>query len=189
MKRLDQIVLILSIIAFSWLGMQAVHELGHVVGSWLTGGDVSHVSLHPLSISRTDLSNNPHPLVVVWAGPLIGCVLPLLFFLIAKLCRVGFVYLFKFFAAFCLIANGGYIGFGPGRGELDTGVMVTLGTPRWIMVTFGLLAISAGLFLMNGEGRHFGLGEARGKVSRRAAVFSVLLLVAIVTTELVAFGR
>jgi len=32
MKRLDQIVLIGTFIGFSWLAMQVVHELGHVLG-------------------------------------------------------------------------------------------------------------------------------------------------------------
>jgi hypothetical protein len=36
-------VLILSIVLASWLGMQVVHEFGHVVGAWLTGGQVSQV--------------------------------------------------------------------------------------------------------------------------------------------------
>jgi len=189
MKRIEQLTLIASIIALSWLGMQAVHELGHAVGAWATGGQVSHVSLHPLSISRTDLSNNPHPLAVVWAGPVIGSVLPLLLFLIVKVCRFGFVYLFRFFAAFCLIANGAYIAFGPGRGELDTGVIVALGTPRWVMIAFGVLTIPLGLYLMHGEGKHFGLGEAKGKVSRPAIIFSLLVLVFLIVIELLFFGK
>jgi predicted Zn-dependent protease len=48
-------MLIGSTVVGSWLGMQAVHELGHVLGAWWTDGDVSRVVLHPLSISRTDL--------------------------------------------------------------------------------------------------------------------------------------
>src|SRR4051794_27203810 len=76
-QRLHQWVLITSILLASWLGMQAVHELGHVVGAWLTGGRVARVVLHPLTISRTDFDKNPHPLIVVWAGPILGCVLPL----------------------------------------------------------------------------------------------------------------
>jgi Peptidase M50B-like len=68
-RRLNQIVLILSTVLGSWLGMQAIHESGHVFGAWLTGGRVTRVVLHPLTISRTDLAHNPSPLAVVWAGP------------------------------------------------------------------------------------------------------------------------
>src|SRR5207244_10439690 len=78
MSRLPQVVLICSTLLGSWLGMQAVHELGHVLGAWLTGGRVARVVLYPLTISRTDLADNPRPLVVVWAGPLVGVTIPLL---------------------------------------------------------------------------------------------------------------
>jgi len=67
MQRLHQCVLITSVIMGSWLGMQAVHELGHVIGAYATGGKVARVVLYPLTISRTELSENPHPLLVVWA--------------------------------------------------------------------------------------------------------------------------
>lgn len=70
--RLHQTILIGSTLLGSWLGMQAVHELGHVAGAWLTGGRVERVVLHPLTISRTDLATNPHPLPVVWAGPVVS---------------------------------------------------------------------------------------------------------------------
>ncbi|HEV8059073.1 MAG TPA: M50 family metallopeptidase, partial [Gemmataceae bacterium] len=77
MKRLHQSVLIVSTISASWLGMQAVHECGHVLGAWVTCGEVNKVVLHPLTLSRTDLKRNPHPLVVVWAGPCFGVLFPL----------------------------------------------------------------------------------------------------------------
>jgi hypothetical protein len=65
MTRVHQAILIVSTVLGSWLGMQAVHEFGPVVGAWLTGGKVAKVVLHPLSISRTDLADNPRPLTVV----------------------------------------------------------------------------------------------------------------------------
>lgn len=68
MARVHQAVLIGSTVLGSWLGMQAVHEAGHVVGAWLTDGRVARVVLHPLTISRTDLAENPRPLAVVWAA-------------------------------------------------------------------------------------------------------------------------
>jgi len=70
--------LILSMLAGSWLGMQAVHELGHVLGALMTGGRVARVVLHPTTISRTELVTNPSPLIVVWGGPVFGALAPLL---------------------------------------------------------------------------------------------------------------
>ena len=64
----------------AWLVMMAVHEAGHVLGAHLTGGTVKVVVLHPLKVSCTVLSHNPHPLLVTWAGPVIGVLIPLVVF-------------------------------------------------------------------------------------------------------------
>ena len=111
-KRLHQGSLIVSAILGSWLGMQMVHEFGHVLGAWVSGGQVARVVLHPLTISRTDLLDNPNPLMVVWAGPVVGVLLPLLGWLIAAWVRMPGAFVLRFFAGFCLIANGVYIAGG-----------------------------------------------------------------------------
>jgi hypothetical protein len=61
MPRAHKVVLGIALVALSWYGMMAIHELGHVMGAWLTGGRVERVVLHPLAISRTDLAHNPRP--------------------------------------------------------------------------------------------------------------------------------
>ena len=43
MRRFHQLLSIASILAVSWLAMMAVHEFGHVVGAYLTGGHVERV--------------------------------------------------------------------------------------------------------------------------------------------------
>ena len=189
MKRGYQILLIATFIAFSWLAMQVVHELGHVLGAAMTGGEVIKVVLHPLVISRTDVFPNPEPLFVVWSGPIVGVAIPLLMFAAAKVSRSPGMYLFRFFAAFCLIANGVYIAAGPVEGGADTGVMMQYGSPRWLMITFGFLTAPLGLYLLNRQGRHFGLGAANGTVNRRAVVVSVALLVVLAGVELIVNSR
>ena len=77
MKRLHQVLLIGTFLPLCWLAMMDVHELGHVVGAVATGGRVEKVVLDPLTISRTDVLPNPNPLLVVWAGPIVGVLLPL----------------------------------------------------------------------------------------------------------------
>ena len=189
MNRIEQVALIGAFLMFSWLAMQAVHELGHVVGAWLTGADVVKVALHPSIISRTDLGHNPRPLIVVWAGPLVGSLLPLAAFFAAKACRSPGVYLFRFFAGFCLVANGVYIAFGPSGGGADTGVMMEHGSPRWLMALFGLISIPGGFFLWRNQGREFGFADANGRVSRSAAVVSALLFMALAGAEWIINSR
>lgn len=184
MKRLDQVVLVASFVIFSWLAMQAVHELGHVLGAVATGGRVVRVVLHPLAISRTDVHPNPWPLLQVWAGPLLGTTLPLAAYLLSRILRLAGDYLFRFFAGFCLVANGAYIAAGAVTGAGDAGELLEHGAPCWQLVLFGLATVPGGLYLWHGLGPKFGLGDARGNVSRSAAIASLVLLVLLVAIEL-----
>lgn len=184
MARLPQILLVTTFLPFCWLAMQLVHEAGHVIVAHLTGAEVITVALHPLIVSRTDLGLNPHPLAVVWGGPLIGCALPLALFALAAALRTPGIYLFRFFAGFCLVANGVYIGLGRFLAEgADPAVMTENGSPRWLLVVFGLVAFPFGLYLWHGQGPHFGLGVARGRVNAAAAIVSTALFLSLAGAE------
>jgi hypothetical protein len=185
-KRIPQFILISTFVPFCWLAMQVVHELGHVLLAWATKGEVTKVALHPLIMSRTDLAENPHPLAVVWGGPLLGSLIPLIAFGAASISRAPGVYLFRFFAGFCLVANGVYIGTGwlLANGA-DPGVMIENGSPTWLLVAFGLLTFPAGLYLWHRQGHYFGLAEANGNVCKLAAAISASLLVVLVAFELI----
>ena len=189
MKRLDQIVLIGTFLGFSWLAMQAVHELGHVLGGKAGGGTVNKVVLYPTTISRTDVSPNPHPLLEVWSGAAVGAILPLAVFLVAAVCRCPGLYLFRFFAGFCLVANGFYLGIGGVLALADAEELLMYGSSRWQLILFGIATVPLGLYLWHGLGPHFGLGEARGKVSRSATVVSLCLFAAVVAVEMVVGKR
>jgi hypothetical protein len=183
MPRPHQCVLIVSTLLLSWLGMMAVHEFGHVLGAWATGGTVARVVLHPLTISRTDLTHNPHPLVVVWAGPVVGVALPLLAWLVARAVRWPGAYLPRFFAGFCLIANGAYVGVGSFDRIGDAGDMLRHGSPPWALWLFGAVTAPAGLALWHRLGPHFGLGAGRGVVSVRSAYLCLAVLAVVAAVE------
>jgi hypothetical protein len=183
-NRLHQILLIATFLPLCWLLMQAVHELGHVACALATGGTISRVVLSPLTISRTDTSGSARPLLVVWAGPVVGSVLPLLLLGVCKATLRNWSYMLQFFAGTCLIANGGYIGVGSFGKVGDAGDMIRLSSPLWSLWLFGLIALPAGLYLWNGLGPCFGLGRAQGVVDRRAAYLSAGLLVTVVCLEL-----
>ena len=156
-----QFTLITTFLLFCWLAMQTVHELGHVLGAWATGGEVMRLMLHPLSISRTDVMPNPRPLIVCWAGPLTGAASPVIACLIARLARCPGQSLFRFFAGFCLIANGLYIGVGAFDGIGDAGDLLRLGTPMWLLIGFGLTTAPAGLWMWHGLGKSFASADWR----------------------------
>src|SRR5262245_9380040 len=179
MKRVHQGVLIGSAVLGSWLGLQAVHEAGHVAGAWLTGGRVTKVVLHPLTISRTDLTHNPSPLVVVWAGPVVGALLPLLLWGGAAAARLPGAFLLRFFAGFCLLANGAYIAGGSFDHVGDCGEMLRHGSAPWQLWLFGAVTVPAGLWLWHRQGPHFGLGPAKGQVHPGVAWASLVVLWAV----------
>jgi hypothetical protein len=164
--RHSTLLLITATLLASWLGMQAIHETGHLLAAKLTGGRVVNVVLHPLTISRTDLAENPHPLIVCWAGPIFGVAAPLLLWLIGLRCRWRGVFVLRFFAGFCLVANGVYIGLGWLLTATDAADLIGLGEPHWRLWLFGGVAAPAGLALWNGQWGHFGLGRDAHPVDR-----------------------
>jgi hypothetical protein len=157
------------VVIASWLGMQGVHEFGHAVVAWATGGRVERVVLLPWSISRTDVSQNPHPLAVVWGGPVFGVAVPLVAWGILKLRRSSLVPAIRFFAGFCLVANGLYLGMGSfGEGIGDAADLLRLGAPRWCLMLFGVITVPCGLVLWHGQGRALGMVEGSVPPSRSA---------------------
>jgi len=131
----------------AWLLMMLVHEAGHVVAAWSSGGVVQRLVWTALDFSRTDVHPNPHPLIVAWAGPLAGCLLPLIAFALLRRRFVRTRLIAAYFAGFCLIANGTYIGIGAFEPIGDADVMLRHATPPAVMMIFGVAASATGLML------------------------------------------
>lgn len=178
-------ILVTALPPLCWLAMQIVHEAGHVLAAWATGGTVTAVVLHPLAISRTDVSPNPSPLIVVWGGPLAGVIVPILAWLAVARLRWPSAYLWRFFAGFCLIANGVYIGSGVVEPVGDTADLVRLGVPSWMLAVFGLVTVPPGFLLWNGLGPSFGFGKDGRLVPGRHVWGTTLVLAGVVAAELV----
>ena len=182
MTRMNQVILIASFIPFCWLAFMAVHELGHVIAGLITGGSISKVVVHPLAISRTDVSPNPQPLVTVWAGPVFGGFLPTAIWVSLRKLKLPGDYLARFFAGFSMIANGAYIGIGSFEKIGDAGDMINHGSPIWLLWLFGVITVPIGFLIWHRLGPKFGLGESGGKVDEWAAyaslgLFTVLFVV------------
>jgi hypothetical protein len=184
MKRQHQFLLIASTVGCSWLLMQVVHELGHMLAAWATGSRIAEVKLHPAAISYTLLAPNPQPLVVAWMGPLVGAILPLLASMIARRWKLRGWYVLQFFAGFCLVANGAYLIGGAVNNIGDAADLLRHGTPKLMIYLFAVPAILVGLCLWNGLGAYFGLGPQAKQVDSRVALVVLLLLLATITIEL-----
>jgi hypothetical protein len=184
MKRQPQLLFIAFTLGFSWLAMQVVHELGHVAAAWATGGRIAELRLHPLAISYTLLAENPRPGWVAWMGPIAGVALPLLAWITAAWTKIRGWQVARFFAGFCLLANGAYLAAGSFNGLGDAGDLMRHDTPQYFLWLFGLVTIPLGLWLWNGLGRYFGIGQGADSVDRKVFFVVTTLLLAIVVLEL-----
>ena len=102
----------------------------------------------------------------------------------ALMLRFPGFYLFRFFAGFCLIANGLYLivdSFGKGG---DGGTLIRHGASQWELLLFGLVTTPIGFCLWHGLGPHFGMGSSRGRVNLSAVIVSSTLLAITIVTEL-----
>lgn len=144
------LALVAAWIPASWLVFLWTHEFGHILGAWLTGGKVQKIVLHPLVFSRTDVLPNPSPMLVAWAGavvgPLIAAVVVSALILLPK---HGFA-LYRTVLGFAFIANGSYIGLGVIQPVGDAKDLLELGAAQWALGLYGLLAMGIGLTLWGG---------------------------------------
>jgi hypothetical protein len=131
----------------AWQLMMLVHETGHVFHALLSGGRGISIYFHPLDFSRTDVLHNPHPLFVVWGGPIWGALLPLGMWWVIRRLRRRDTFLTRGFAGFCLIVNGGYLGVGWTVMAGDAADLRQMGTPVWLLIATGAVAFSGGLYL------------------------------------------
>ena len=102
---------------------------------------------------------------------------------------VAGAFLLRFFAGFCLLANGLYIGIGSFDRIGDCGEMLRHGSELWQLWLFGAVTVPAGLCLWHRQGKHFGLGPAEGQVSRAAAYASLGVCLALITVGIVVGGK
>jgi hypothetical protein len=185
MNRTHSLLFIIGVLSLSWFLMMALHEFGHVVGAIATGGVVERVVLHPLTISRTDVSPNPNPLVVVWLGPLLGCLVPLLFCWAVPPQFSTLKKLALFFAGFCLIANGAYIAIGAFDNVGDCATMLKHGSPLWTLLVFGGVAATAGFYIWHRLGSIKDLPKALTKIDHKTTWALLALLVILIGCEFI----
>ncbi|GHT14740.1 hypothetical protein FACS1894170_11960 [Planctomycetales bacterium] len=188
MLRFRISLFVVSLILLSWLLMQVLHETGHVLAAWLTGAKIERVVLHPLSFSRTDIAENPLPLFVYWSGAVFGVLFPLFLALVGEAFRLPFRHLLRFFAGFCLVANGSYLGFDFSKsGPTDAGLLIEHGAERYQLLVFGVLSVALGLFLWHRQSKHFGFGSEAQPVSSKTVVGVFVLLLALIALEIIGF--
>jgi hypothetical protein len=119
------------LLAIAWCTMVLTHEMGHILSGWAAGGTLRAVELAPWKLPYSLFQPDPHPLLTLWGGPLLGVAVPLLAALLIRQTWSWFI------AYFCVLANGTYLACGWMAGDryLDTARMLEHGThPGWIAI-------------------------------------------------------
>jgi hypothetical protein len=106
-------------------------------------------------------------------------MVPLMVWVITALTRLCGVFVLRFFAGFCLLANGLYIGIGSFERIGDCGEMLRHGSEMWQLWLFGALTAPVGLWLWHKQGPYFGFGPAQGKVDRGVTYGSLIVCMAL----------
>ena len=137
-----RVVVLVALLAASWCVMTLVHESGHVLCGWIGGGQLQEADLAPWGLPYSRFEPDPHPLLTLWGGPVIGAVLPLVAAAIAKQRWLWFI------AYFCLVANGGYLATAWISGErfLDTPRLLHHGAHPATIAAFCVATIAAGYY-------------------------------------------
>jgi len=136
-KRLSIFVLLL---VASWITMLIAHECGHIIGGLASGATLTDYDLAPWRMPYSLYSPDPHPLITLWSGPLLGVVAPIG---LAAVLRQRWAW---FIADFCLLANGGYLAMAWISGDrfLDTPRLLAAGANRATIVVYCVLTIGLG---------------------------------------------
>jgi len=124
----------------SWCVMIVAHELGHIIAGWAGGAVLIHAELRPWTLPHSHFAPNPHPLLTLWGGPILGVVFP-----VALAFASGKPWAW-FIADFCLVANGSYIALAWVSGEplLDTPRLLAQGAASWQILLFCISTIVPG---------------------------------------------
>ncbi len=124
----------------AWCVMLVTHELGHLFGGWVTGATLIRCDLAPWRLPYSIHQPDPHPLITVWMGPIVGALVPPI---VAGLTRNFWAWLV---ADFCILANGSYLAVAWFLDDrlLDTARLIDAGASPITIALFCLVTISFG---------------------------------------------
>jgi hypothetical protein len=167
-ETFTKIAIFVALGLVAWCCMTVVHELGHIVGGYISGAKLLSAELRPWKIPFSFFEPDPHPLVTLWSGPVLGALVPFLVALLLPFLRaltpdpspgrpgegrrlrprrlVIRDSPLKFVADFCILANGCYLAVAwfTGDHHLDTARLLQAGShPIWILA-YCLLTIGYG---------------------------------------------
>ncbi len=131
---------LVALLVAAWVVFTTTHELGHLVGGWCSGGTLVAAQLWPWQLPHSLFAPDPHPLVTLWGGPLLGVMLPVTAAAILRLPAAWFI------ASACVLGNGLYLATAWVAGDryLDTPRLLEQGAWPGTLVLYCGLTIGWG---------------------------------------------
>ena len=148
-------------VVVAYNGSMLLHEFGHVIHLWVSGGTVAGVRVSPIDVSYVYKGDNPHPQFVAWGGPVWGAVLPAALVALACAARSRMTALALVLATFALVFNGGYLTVGAFQPGGDTAQLLQHGAPVWSLVAAGLPMLAAGVLVASRVPSALDIGHGR----------------------------
>ena len=169
-------------LAWAWTVMTVTHELGHVVAGLIGGGRLVELELRPWKLPHSIVGGDTIPLVTLWAGPVLGTLLPLVVAAIARREAVWFV------AWFCVTANSVYLllGYFSGEPELDSTRLLAAGAHPLQIGVFVIATLPIGYIRFRNGCVRLLDGTTRPLTSRQLGLSFVTLVVTWVTQAVIA---
>lgn len=125
----------------SWISLPAiagVHEAGHVLAAWATGGRVLAISVDPfLAQSFVDIRPDPSPRITYAGGVVAVMAVGLMAWMAAYRAAGEAAVALRGFTAYALASSGLYLGVGALLGSGDAADLAGLGIPKWQLVVGG----------------------------------------------------
>ena len=154
MKEVRQFVklsiFIFGSFSFGWVFGIVLHELGHAIAMWVTGGIVDRITIAPFSWSYTYYESTPkYPQLTTWSGVLIGAAIGLIVLLGIRKNTTPYLIPFIFLGFSPLLNGGGYYivdTFISNQGDAFS--LLQSGVPKYVVLGVGLLLLAMGVYVV-----------------------------------------
>lgn len=167
-RLLKSTLLLLWSLAFGYNASITLHELGHAIAYWTTGGTVEDIIIHPFSWSYCiPGSVSEYPNFTTWGGVVFGTIMGLMLVALVWRWRGPYVMLAFMTGVVACLHNGFYLIFSClAESQGDSMILIYGGTPKAVIIAAGLLMFGTGLILLGMCLRLIGIRSSDGIKSR-----------------------
>lgn len=144
------ILLLFGSTAIGYNVAAVLHELGHAIAMWVTGGQVERITLNPFSWSYTYYASTPtHPIFTSLAGVILGTVFAVLLLVMAGLLRNQYLLLLLVITNVVAGAQNGLYTLVDSLvlGGGDATNLIELGVSKFVMIGIGTLLVGSSILL------------------------------------------